>query len=89
MLSYDFIAGAVTAGFFVAGLFFLRFWRRTDDLLFLAFAAAFWLLGVSQALLAATRDIMEDRSWIYLIRLGAFLLILWAVLGKNRRSSGS
>jgi hypothetical protein len=41
VLSYDFVAGAVTMGFAVAGLFFLRFWRRTTDGLFLAFAAAF------------------------------------------------
>ncbi|HEX8556449.1 MAG TPA: DUF5985 family protein [Sphingomonas sp.] len=86
MLSFDFIAGAATAGYLVAGLFFLRFWRRTGDRLFLAFAVAFWLLGGSQALLTATRTIIEDRSWIYLIRLSAFLLILAAIVGKNRRT---
>ena len=34
-----FLAGAVTLGFFVASAFFLRFWRRTRDRLFLAFGA--------------------------------------------------
>ena len=42
---YDFLSGAVAFGFFVCGLFFLRFWRRTRDELFMAFALAFGLLG--------------------------------------------
>jgi hypothetical protein len=83
MLSYDFVAGAVTMGFSVAGLFFLRFWRRTADGLFLAFAAAFWLLALSQALLVLYPITIEDRSWIYGIRLVAFLTIIVAVFRKN------
>lgn len=84
-LSYDFVAGMVTAGFLLAGLFFLRFWRRTGDGLFLAFALAFSLLGLSQGLLAWTRALVEDRHWIYLIRLLAFSIILFAIFRKNRR----
>ncbi|WP_436040821.1 DUF5985 family protein [Rhizobium sp. LjRoot98] len=34
-------------------MFFIRFWRRTRDALFAAFAAAFWLLALNQALLAS------------------------------------
>ncbi len=63
------LSGMVAAGFTVAGLFFLRFWRRTRDSLFLAFAAAFWLLGLVQALLALTEFPVDERSLIYLIRL--------------------
>ena len=85
MLTYDFVTGAATAGFLIAGLFFLRFWRRTQDGLFLAFAIAFWLLGISQGLLAITRVVIEDRSWIYVIRLMAFSTILWAIVKKNVR----
>jgi membrane protein CcdC involved in cytochrome C biogenesis len=85
VVTYDFIAGLVTAGFLLAGLFFLRFWRRTSDGLFLAFALAFWLLGLSQALLAWTRTLEEDRHWIYLLRLVAFSIILLAIFRKNRR----
>ena len=43
---YDFLSGAVALGFFVCALFFLRFWRRTRDALFLAFALAFVLMGI-------------------------------------------
>ena len=82
---FDFLSGAITAGFVVAGFFFLRFWKRTRDGLFLAFAAAFWLLGLGQALLAFTNIPVEERSWLYLLRLAAFSLILVSIWMKNRR----
>ena len=80
----DFLSGAVTFGFVMAGLFFLRFWKRTGDGLFVAFAAAFWLLGIAQALLALANIPVEERSWVYLIRLAAFALIIVAIIRKNR-----
>jgi hypothetical protein len=80
----SFLSGAITFGFVAAGLFFLRFWRRTGDGLFLAFALAFWLMGLAQALLALGEFPVEERSWVYLIRLAAFALILIAIARKNR-----
>jgi len=80
----DFLSGAITMGFVVAGLFFLRFWRRTGDALFLAFWLAFWLLGLAQALLTFASVPLEERSWLYLLRLAAFSLILGSVWTKNR-----
>lgn len=85
MTYLDFLAGAVTFGFAVAGLFFLRFWRRTGEGLFASFAAAFFLLGICQAALALSQMPLEERSWLYLIRLAAFALILIAIVRKNRR----
>lgn len=82
----DFLAGAITMGFVVAGLFFLRFWTRTRERLFLAFAFAFWLLGSAQAVLTFADIPVEERSWIYLLRLAAFSLILFSVWAKNRRA---
>ena len=82
---FDFLSGAITMGFLVAGFFFLRFWKRTDDGLFLAFAAAFWLLGLGQALLTFTEFPVEERSWLFLLRLAAFSLILVSIWMKNRR----
>ena len=84
--TFDFLSGAITMGFLVAGFFFLRFWKRTRDSLFLAFAAAFWLLGLGQALLAFTEIPVEERSWLYLLRLAAFSLILVSIWRKNRRA---
>ena len=83
MTLLDFLSGAVTMGFFVCGLFFWQFRSRTRDPLFLWFAIAFWLLAFGQALLALTGIPVEERSWIYLIRLAAFLLIIFAILRKN------
>ena len=85
MTLLDFLSGAVTFGFLLSSLFFLRFWKRTRDPLFLAFAAAFFLLGVGQGLLALAAIPIEERSWIYLLRLAAFAIILVAIVRKNRR----
>jgi hypothetical protein len=82
----DFLSGAIVMGFVIAGLFFLRFWKRTHEGLFVAFALAFWLLGLTQALLAFTDIPVEERSWLYLLRLAAFLLILASIWVKNRRA---
>jgi len=87
MTLYDFLSGAVAFGFLVCGLFFLRYWRRTRDQLFLAFALAFALLGAGQAILALGNIPTEERGSIYLLRLAAFALILIAILRKNRASA--
>jgi hypothetical protein len=82
---YDFLGGAIVMGFAVATLLFLKFWRRTHEGLFLAFAGSFLLLGVTQALLSLGGFGDEERSWLYLLRLAAFLLILFALFLRNRR----
>ena len=87
MTVFDFLSGAITLGFLVAGLFFLRFWRRTRDGLFLAFAIAFALLGMGQAIQALANITQEERSYIFLIRLAAFTLILVAIVRKNRSTA--
>jgi hypothetical protein len=69
--------------FTVAGLFFLRFWRNTHDRLFLAFALAFWVLGVARVGLVLFRGITEFHIALYLLRLAAYLLIIYAILEKN------
>jgi Family of unknown function (DUF5985) len=78
------VSGAVVMGYAVAGLFFLRFWRETRDRLFLIFSGAFWLLGFQRLALVFSRDMAEDHTGLYLVRLFAFLLILWAIADKNR-----
>jgi hypothetical protein len=87
MTLYDFLSGAVALGFATCALFFLRFWRRTREELFLAFALAFLLLGVGQTVLALASIPTEERGSLYLLRLGAFLLILIAVYRKNRETA--
>lgn len=87
MTTYAFLSGAVTLGFLVVALYFLRFWRRTGDRLFAAFAGAFALLGLNQALLVLSNVPVEERSWVYVLRIAAFVLILVAIAQKNRSRS--
>ena len=82
---YLFFAGAISMGFAVAGVFFLRFWRRTRDLLFLAFAAAFGLLAANHAVIALSGTPREEQSPYFLLRLAAFVLLIAAILWKNAR----
>jgi hypothetical protein len=79
----EFFAGFLAAGFLVAALFFLRFWNRTRDGLFMAFALAFALLALQQFLAIFLGLPEEDRSWIYLLRLAAFSILIFAILRKN------
>ena len=80
-----FMAGALTVGYVIAALFFLKFWRRTGDSLFAVFAAAFALLAANQAAPVLFGIPDEALGGVYLLRLGGFLLIIFAILRKNLR----
>ncbi|HEX8252144.1 MAG TPA: DUF5985 family protein [Thermoanaerobaculia bacterium] len=79
------LLGALFAGYSVAALFFLRFWVTTRDRLFAMFSAAFAILAVQRLALALTRTVVEDQSAMYLLRLLAFIIIIVAIVDKNRR----
>ena len=79
----QFVLGAVVMACGVAGLFFLRFYRKTRDRLFAIFAIAFWVLGLNWLALAFTAQ-DEIRTALYVVRLLAFLMILFGILMKNR-----
>lgn len=81
----QFVWGLITMGYLIAGLFFLRFWSRTRDRLFGAFAIAFWLLAANQGLVAVSGVPREEQTWFYLLRLVAFVAIIAAVVEKNTR----
>lgn len=80
----DFLGGAVSMGFAVAALLFLRFWRKSRDQLFLSFAGSFLLLAINQMVLTLLDVPVEERSKLYLLRLAAFLLIIFAIIRHNR-----
>jgi hypothetical protein len=86
-VGYGVLSGAIMMGYFVAGLLFLRFFRSTRDRLFAIFAGSFFLLGVQRLLLTFTTRAVEDQVLFYVLRLIAFLLILAAVIDKNRRKA--
>jgi hypothetical protein len=78
-----YVGGALTLGWLAVGVFFLKFWRRTGDGLFAAFAVAFVLLAANQGAPILLNIPSEHQGYIYLLRLAAFLLIIAAVLRKN------
>jgi hypothetical protein len=78
-------SGLVAMGFAVAALFFVRFWWRTRDGLFLAFGFAFVLMALNQGLPALLDVPREEQSPFYLLRLAAFILIILAIIGKNMK----
>ena len=82
----EFLSGAVTLGFVVAAGFFYRFWRKTDDRLFLAFAAAFVLFALNQGLAAGLTVVLEPSSLIYGLRVLGFIIILAAIVDKNTQA---
>ncbi len=79
------LSGMVAMGFLVCAAFFGRFWSRTKDPLFMAFAIAFLLLAANQALattLGAPQQ-LDEHTWVYLLRFCAFSLLIGAILTKN------
>ena len=82
-----FITGASTSLFFVAALFFLRYAKKTSDKFFQLFALAFAVLGVDRIVGSIIGPTSEFRPSVYLLRLLAFLIIIFAVLVKNRASN--
>ena len=80
-----FFTGALTMGYVVAAAFFLKFWRRTRDSLFLIFALAFALLALNQGAPVVLDIPREDQAPVYLLRLAGFALIILAILRKNMR----
>ena len=80
-----FLLGMIVTSSLVAGLFFLRFWKRTADPLFLAFAAAFMIEGLNRLGFLLVERPQEGSPAIYIVRLLAFLLLLSAIVWKNRR----
>jgi hypothetical protein len=78
--------GAITALAFVAGLFFLRFAVLQRDRFFVWFAAAFWMLGLSWGIDLFTGGPGESGAYVYLLRAGAYILIIVGIVDKNRRA---
>jgi hypothetical protein len=88
MLVKILLLGALALGSAIVGLFFLRFWRTTNDRLFLYFSIAFFLQALDRILLGII-PASEENPAIYLMRLVAYGLIIWGIVEKNREKSSS
>jgi hypothetical protein len=79
-----FIWGALAMACFTIAAFFLKFWRTSRDRFFLAFAVAFLVLGLNWVGLAVLESQQESLNTMYVVRLIGFLIILLAIVDKNR-----
>lgn len=88
-MMYEVFSGALMITCFVAGLFFLKFWKKTHDRLFILFSFSFFLLSFERLVLGYLGSKHEPSPLVYLIRLGAFILIIFAIVNKNKESNTS
>lgn len=82
-----FLSGAVMMAFAIVALFFIRFWTRTKDHFFALFALAFILFSLERWVRLWIGPTHEAHSTAYLFRLIALLLIMIAIIQKNRAAS--
>jgi len=83
--------GLLVGFIFCAGLaisaFFVNFWRKTRDQLFLAFALVFAIEGVTRLLALFLALPNEQAPIISLVRLFGYIILIASIVGKNRRPS--
>ena len=80
----NFLAGAIFTAYGVIALLFWRSWKDTRDRLFKLFSAAFAALGVERVILVFAGSNNESIHLVYIVRLLAFGMIIWAIVEKNR-----
>jgi hypothetical protein len=80
-----FLLGVISTTSIVAAAFFLKFWRKTHDPLFAAFAAAFFIEGCNRISFLLVTTPEGHNPINYFVRLVSFLLILGAIAYKNWR----
>lgn len=83
-----FLYGAIAMASAVAGLVFLRFYRRTHDRFFLYFVASFWLEAIGRWCTAMWHLSDDSSVPIYVLRIIAYGLILAAIVDKNLARRG-
>ena len=84
---HSFLSGSIFVAAWVIALFFLRFWRKTGDRLFILFSFSFFLLGLERIALVFLDIPDESKPLIYVIRLLSYISIFLAILDKNREGA--
>lgn len=82
----EFLLGALIMSDVGLALFFLHYWRVTKDRFFLFFTWSFVLGGTSRLVLAVHLGNDEFEPLVYLIRFLSYVIILVAIIDKNRVS---
>lgn len=86
MMFNQFLDGAATISQLVIAMFFLQFWSKTRDRLFLFFSGAFIFMMIERIARAVMTSQTEWAPQVYTLRLLAFIMIITAVVDKNRRT---
>ena len=81
--AHQVLLGATAMASLAVATFFLKFWRRTRDSLFLFFAAGFAIDAVSRLWRGLSQVTDESEPIYYLPRLVMFGLIMIAIIRKN------
>lgn len=79
------VLGMLAMGFIVSGIVFLSFWRKSRDRLFGVFALAFFIFAAERIGLGLVGFGSPTLNNLILLRLVASVLILVAIIDKNRR----
>lgn len=82
------MSGAAAMASLAVTLFFLKFWRQTLDVFFLLFALAFGVDAATRFVLGLGEVSDEIEPLFYCARLLTFILIIAAIVHKNRASGG-
>ena len=82
-----FAYGVLAMGYIAVAISLLRLWRVARDRLFTYFIFAFLLLAAERLVAVLTLRVLENATWLYVIRLAAFVLFIAAIVDKNRRTS--
>lgn len=83
------LSGGLAILYLVIALFFLKFRSRTGDRLFTLFSVAFFILSAQRFALTVASEWSEGEVWLYGLRLLAFVLIIFAIVDKNRGTAAS
>ena len=83
----DFVSGALAMGYLVAGLIFFRFFWRSGDRLFIFFALSFELLAIQRLIFAMIGSTSEGNPEVLILRIISYLLIITAIVDKNRQAA--
>ena len=78
------LIGYIFAASVVIALFFFKFWRESGDRLFLAFGVSFLIEGCNRLRFVTLHNPADGDPSIYVVRSLAFLLIVIAIVMKNR-----
>jgi hypothetical protein len=76
--------GAIAMASLVIAMFFLHYWARTRDRFFLLFSLSFFIQCLNRVLMVELPGASESSALFYSIRFFSYLLILFAILDKNR-----